>query len=702
MTRTDSSTPDPAVAALRALSGVGPRVCEKLARLGITRIDHLLLHLPRTYEDRTQLVSLDALRPGTRCMVEGIVQDARVEFYGGRRLRVKLADDSPGMLELCFMRFSTFQQEQLVPGARVRCFGEVKLWRRTFRMFHPEYELVTPDSPPGAAASLTPVYPATEGLAQISLRKLIRRALEWAEAHPAQLEHPAWEDLFKNQSLPGFTEALRHLHEPDVGLSVESLLSESDPARQRLIVEELTAYHLSFIRLRSRAEHRLADPFSGGDELIRQFLERLPFPLTRAQERVIEEIRQDLARNHPMMRLLQGDVGSGKTIVALVAALCVTASDAQVAVMAPTELLAEQHYRSFWEWLFPLNIPVAFLSSSQTRKRREEEKARIRSHEARIVIGTHALIQEDVSFDRLGLLIIDEQHRFGVHQRLALRRKGEDEKTHPHQLIMTATPIPRSLAMTFYADLDASILDEMPPGRKPVKTAVMAEDRRDELMQRIREACGEGRQAYWVCTLVEESEVLQCEAAESTWNRLRRALPELEVGLIHGRMKAPDKDRVMQRFKNGEVQLLVATTVIEVGVDVPNASLMVIENAERLGLAQLHQLRGRVGRSSEQSSCVLLYKSPLSENARTRIQIMRETNDGFEIARRDLRLRGPGQLLGVRQAGEMVFRVADLSRDEQQLQRVQRIAQDFIRKDPDAVEPIIERWLGDSRNLGSV
>ncbi|MCY3852521.1 MAG: ATP-dependent DNA helicase RecG [Gammaproteobacteria bacterium] len=702
MTRTDSPASDPAEAALRALPGVGPRVCEKLARLGIFRIDHLLLHLPRAYEDRTRVISLDALRPNVRCMVEGIVQDARVEFYRGRRLRVKLADDSSGMLELCFMRFSPFQQEQLVPGARVRCFGEVKLWRRTLRMFHPEYELVAPGTSEHAAASLTPVYPATEGLAQISLRKLIRRALEWAEAHPAQLEHPAWEDLFRKQGLPGFTEALRRLHEPEVGLDMETLLSESDPARQRLIVEELAAYHLSFIRLRSRVEQRQADSFPGGDELIRQFLERLPFQLTQAQERVIEEIRQDLTRNHPMMRLLQGDVGSGKTIVALVAALCVTASDAQVAVMAPTELLAEQHYRSFWEWLLPLNIPVAFLSSSQTGKQRAEEKARIRSHRARIVIGTHALIQEDVSFDRLGLLIIDEQHRFGVHQRLALRRKGEGKETHPHQLIMTATPIPRSLAMTFYADLDASILDEMPPGRKPVKTAVMAEDRRDELMERIREACREGRQAYWVCTLVEESEALQCEAAESTWQRLCQALPELEVGLVHGRMKAPDKDRVMQRFKSGEVQLLVATTVIEVGVDVPNASLMVVENAERLGLAQLHQLRGRVGRSSEQSSCVLLYKSPLSENARTRIQIMRETTDGFEIAQRDLHLRGPGQLLGVRQAGEMVFRVADLSRDEQQLKRVQRIAQDFIRKDPEAVEPIMERWLGDSRRLGSV
>ena len=702
MTRTDSPAPDPAVAALRALPGVGPRVCEKLARLGITRIDHLLLHLPRAYEDRTRLVPLDALRPGARCMVEGVVRDARVEFYGGRGLRVRLVDDSPGVLELRFMRFSAFQQEQLVPGARVRCFGEVKLWRRTLRMFHPEYELVTPGSRSDAGGSLTPVYPVTEGLAQISLRKLIHRALEWAEAHPAQMEHPVWENLFRSQGLPGFTEALRHLHEPDVGLDVESLLSESDPARQRLIVEELAAYHLSFLRLRSRVERWPANSFPAGDDLIRRFLERLPFPLTRAQERVTEEIRRDLSRNYPMMRLLQGDVGSGKTIVALLAALCVTASGAQVAVMAPTELLAEQHYRSFWNWLFPLEIPVAFLSSGQTRKRREEEKMRIRSHQARIVVGTHALIQEDVSFDRLGLLIIDEQHRFGVHQRLALRRKGEDENTYPHQLIMTATPIPRTLAMTFYADLDVSILDEMPPGRKPVKTAVMAEDRRDQLMRRIREACGKGRQAYWVCTLVEESETLQCEAAESTWNWLRQALPELEVGLVHGRMKAGDKDRVMQHFKSGKVQLLVATTVIEVGVDVPNASLMVIENAERLGLAQLHQLRGRIGRGSEQSSCVLLYKSPLSENARARIQIMRETTDGFEVARRDLRLRGPGQLLGVRQAGERVFRVADLSRDERQLQRVREIARDFIRADPEAVEPILERWLGDARKLGSI
>ena len=698
----DSSAPDPAVAALLALPGVGPQIRGKLERLGIFRIDHLLLHLPRAYEDRTRRLPLNALRPGIRCLVEGVVQQARVEFHGGRRLRVKLADDSPGMLELCFMRFSPFQQEQLVPGARVRCFGEVKLWRRSFRMFHPEYELVSSRTPSGPASGLTPVYPATEGLAQISLRKLIRRALDWAESHRMQLEHPVWESLLRGQGLPGFTESLRRLHEPDAGVAMETLLSESDPARKRLIVEELAAYQLSFARLRERAEQRQAQSVTGGDKLIQKLRVRLPFALTRAQDRVIEEIRQDLARPQPMMRLLQGDVGSGKTLVALAAALCVVDSGAQVAVMAPTELLAEQHYRSFWEWLFPLEIQVAFLSSGQTRKQREEEKARIRNHQAPIVIGTHALIQQDVIFDQLGLLIIDEQHRFGVHQRLALRRKGETETTRPHQLIMTATPIPRSLAMTFYADLDSSILDEVPPGRKPVKTAVMADDRREELMQRIRSACRQGRQAYWVCTLVEESEVLQCEAAESSWKRLCQSLPETNVGLVHGRMKAPDKDRVMQRFKNGEIQLLVATTVIEVGVDVPNASLMVVENAERLGLAQLHQLRGRVGRGSQQSSCVLLYKPPLSENARTRIQIMRETTDGFEVARRDLQLRGPGHLLGVRQAGEMVFRVADLSRDENLLDQVCRLAREFIRKDPDAVEGIMERWLGESRNLGSV
>ena len=579
MPRTDSSASvsaasGPLAAALRDLPGVGPKVLEKLRRLRVERLDHLLLHLPKGYEDRTRLVPLDALQPGARCMVEGVVQGARVEYFRGRRLRVQLGDDSLASLELLFMRFTAFQQSQLAPGARVRCFGEVKLWQRKLRMFHPEYELVAADGPVAASAELTPLYPATTGLAQVSLRKLVRRALAWAEEHPMALEHPAWEQLFRARGLPGFLEALRRLHVPD---GAQGEPGESDPARQRLIMEELAAYLLVFDRLKHKAVRQEAAPIAGGEELIEALRACLPFVLTGAQDRVIAEICEDLARGHPMMRLLQGDVGSGKTLVAAAAALCAVASEMQAAVMAPTELLAEQHYRCFRAWLEPMKIEVVLLSSSLGRKEKEEAKQRIRTHRARIVVGTHALIQKAVEFDRLGLLIIDEQQRFGVHQRLALRRKGESGRLRPHQLIMTATPIPRSLAMTFYGELDSSVLDELPPGRMPVTTVAMPDERREELMLRIREACLGGQQAYWVCTLIEESDVLQCEAAKSSWENLRQALPELEIGLVHGQMKAADKEQVIQKFRDGEIQLLVATKVIEVGVDVPNASLMVIE-----------------------------------------------------------------------------------------------------------------------------
>ena len=702
MKRAEPAAADPAVAALLGLPGIGPRIREKLGRLGIARIDHLLLHLPRDYEDRTRTVPLGELRPGERCRVEGVVRGARVELFRGRRLRVRLEDGAGAALELYFMRFNSFQQEQLVPGARVRCFGEVRLWRRSLRMFHPEYELLAADAGAAGAEALTPLYPATEGLAQISLRKLIGRALDWAERHRGALEHSAWEALFRAEGLPGFVEALRLLHAPAAGLRVEDVQAEAYPPRQRLILEELLAYQLSFARLRGRAERRRAAPIAGGEELFGQLQAQLPFALTAAQQRVVAEIRADLARPRPMMRLLQGDVGSGKTLVAAAAALQAAAAGRQAALMAPTELLAEQHARNFRGWLEPLGVGFEFLAGSQSRREQQQVKQRLRARRAGVVVGTHALIQEDVAFDRLGLLIIDEQHRFGVHQRLALRRKGEADELQPHQLIMTATPIPRSLAMTFYADLDHSVLDELPPGRLPVRTAAMSDRRRDELMERIRAACRGGQQAYWVCTLIEESEVLQCEAAERTWEMLRDALPELSVGLVHGRMKVPERERVMADFQAGRAQLLVATTVVEVGVDVPNASLMVIENAERLGLAQLHQLRGRVGRGRRQSSCVLLYKPPLSEAARTRLQAMRDTGDGFEIARRDLRLRGPGQLLGTRQAGEMVFRVADLSRDERQLRRVRGMARDFLRASPAEVDGILARWLGEARRFGAV
>ena len=702
MGRTEPAAADPAVAALLALPGVGPRIREKLGRLGVARIDHLLLHLPRDYEDRTRTVPLAELRPGERCRVEGVVSRARVELFRGRRLRVRLEDDAGAALELYFMRFSAFQQEQLVPGARVRCFGEVRLWRRALRMFHPEYELLLADAGAAGGDALTPLYPATEGLAQISLRKLIGRALDWAERNRGVLEHAGWEALFRAEGLPGFVAALRQLHEPPAGLRAEDVLAETYPPRQRLILEELLAYQLSFARLRGRAERRRAAPIVGGEELFGRLQAQLPFRLTAAQLRVIGEIRADLARPRPMMRLLQGDVGSGKTLVAAAAALQAAAAGYQAALMAPTELLAEQHARSFRGWLEPLDVGFEFLAGSQSRREQQQAKQRLRAHRASVVVGTHALIQEDVAFDRLGLLIIDEQHRFGVHQRLALRRKGEGGELAPHQLIMTATPIPRSLAMTFYADLDHSLLDELPPGRLPVRTAAMSDRRRDELTARIRAACRDGQQAYWVCTLIEESEALQCEAAERTSATLRAALPELSVGLVHGRMKVPERERVMADFQAGRVQLLVATTVVEVGVDVPNASLMVIENAERLGLAQLHQLRGRVGRGRRQSSCVLLYKPPLSEHAQTRLQAMRDTADGFEIARRDLRLRGPGQLLGTRQAGEMVFRVADLSRDERQLRRVWGMARDFLQASPAEVDGILARWLGEARRFGAV
>ena len=685
------------------LSGVGPKILEKLERLGIYRLEHLLLHLPRDYEDRTRVTPINQLRPGgDRCQVEGVVVDARVEFFSGqRRLRVKIEDDSGATLELYFMRFNRFQQDKLAIGVAVRCYGEVKLSRRTFRMFHPEFELITLGQAMESKA-LTPVYPTTEGLAQVSLRKLIERALVWAWDHREQLELPPWEALFEELRLPGFIEALQCLHTPALGLSLKEIQREDYPSRRRLILEELVAYQISFLQLRARAERRAAEPITGGEELIARLRAQLAFTLTGAQEQVLREIRSDLAREVPMMRLLQGDVGSGKTLVAVMAALCAVAQDIQVAVMAPTELLAKQHYRSFWDWLYPLGIEIAFLSSSQSAAQKQETKVRIQTHQARIVIGTHALIQEDVEFDRLGLLIIDEQHRFGVHQRLALRRKGETEGRLPHQLIMTATPIPRSLAMTFYADLEQSVIGEMPPGRKPVRTVAMSQDRRAEVLERIREVCGHDQQTYWVCTLVEDSEVLQCEAAERTLETLREALPQIEVGLVHGRMKAVEKEQVMQHFKSGKVQLLVATTVIEVGVDVPNATLMVIENAERLGLAQLHQLRGRIGRGQKQSACVLLYRGPLSENAQTRIQAMRETTDGFEIARMDLRLRGPGQLLGSKQAGEMVFRVADLSRDERKLQQVHQLAERIMQQSEPAAEALMVRWLGESRKLGSV
>jgi len=621
------------------LKGVGPRVAARLERLGIRTVQDLLFHLPMRYEDRTRVVPMGSLRHGEHAVVQGEVDLAEVRF--GRR------------------RKAGFER-----GRSIRCYGEARNGAATIEMIHPEYQLLDADKPVKVEDQLTPVYPATEGVHQLTLRALTEQALCYLDDNHANglIDWLPTELVaeFKMTSLPA---ALRYVHRPPVSARVESLSAGSHPAQQRLAFEELLAHHLSLRRVRLRALHSVAPVLEGPKKLVATYIKSLPFTLTAAQQAVNREIAQDLARSHPMARLVQGDVGSGKTVVAACAALTAVEAGYQVALMAPTELLAEQHYRSFSEWLAELEVSLAWHAGKTKGKARVAALEAISSGAADIAIGTHALFQEEVEFARLGLVIIDEQHRFGVHQRLALRDKGREGKSRPHQLVMTATPIPRTLAMTVYADLDTSIIDELPPGRQPVKTVVIPQDRREEIIESVNKACLAGQQAYWVCTLIEESEALQCQAAEKTVELLAESLPGLRIGLVHGRLKSAQKEAMMAAFKAGELDLLVATTVIEVGVDVPNASLMIIENPERLGLAQLHQLRGRVGRGSQQSSCVLLYQPPLSGNARERLAVLRESSDGFEIARRDMELRGPGEVLGTRQTGEMQFHIADLLRD---------------------------------------
>ena len=681
------------------LKGVGPRVAERLKRLNIHTVQDVLFHLPLRYEDRTRVVPMGALRAGEHVVVQGEIELAEIKFGRRRSLLVRISDGT-GSLTLRFFHFNRQQQMGLQRGHGIRCFGEVRSGPATLEMIHPEYQLVAPDAVLEVEDHLTPIYPATEGVHQLTLRSLAAQALAHLErGHlvdwlPAELV-----GRFKMTTLPA---ALRYVHRPPPDASLELLASGAHPAQQRLAFEELLAHHLSLRRLRERARHTAAPVLVDQTGLVDTFVARLPFALTDAQQRVIDEITADLRQPHPMARLVQGDVGSGKTVVAAAAALTAVAAGYQVALMAPTELLAEQHLRSFSGWLDPLGIRLAWHAGKHRGKPRAQTLAMIADGTVSVAIGTHALFQQEVEFARLGLVIIDEQHRFGVHQRLSLRDKGRQGERRPHQLVMTATPIPRTLAMTVYADLDTSIIDALPPGRQPVKTVAISQERREEVMQSVRKACTAGQQAYWVCTLIEESESLQCQAAENTATLLADALPELSIGLIHGRLKAADKEHLMQAFKAGEIDLLVATTVIEVGVDVPNATLMIIENPERLGLAQLHQLRGRVGRGSGHSSCVLLYQPPLSDNARERLAVLRETGDGFEIARRDMELRGPGEVLGTRQTGEMQFHIADLLRDEALLSAVEQAATRLQELAPDHVAPLIRRWLGETAYLGEV
>lgn len=695
---TATRTAPAAGAPVSALDGVGETLAARLRGLGIERVQDLLFHLPLRYEDRTRITHVGALRPGMHAVVVARIEAAELR-HGGRRSLLLAVSDYTGRMGVRFFHFSSAQRQRLKTGVWLRLFGEVRPGVLGLEMVHPEHQIIPGPNQTVLETSLTPVYPITQGLTQSRLRKLVGQALRLVDAQEiAELLPAAWLDEL---GLPPLAEALRLLHRPAPNADSPRLADAGHPARARLIVEELLAHHLSLRNVHRQVQSFNAPMIQAG-RLSQRFRQQLGFELTAAQERVVRELLEDLGRGRPMMRLVQGDVGSGKTVVAAAVAIAALESGWQVALMAPTELLVEQHYHSLTGWLGPLELPVYFLGGRLRGGEREACLRRLVDGRPALAVGTHALFQEDVGFARLGLIVVDEQHRFGVHQRMALRDKGSTAGERPHQLIMTATPIPRTLAMSAYADLDTSVIDELPPGRTPVSTVAVADTRRDEVTERVAAACSQGRQAYWVCTLIEESEALQCQAAEETADVLRAALPHLTVALVHGRMKAAEKEAVMRRFKAGEIDLLVATTVIEVGVDVPNASLLVIENAERLGLAQLHQLRGRVGRGAVASHCVLMYHAPLSANARARLKALRETQDGFEIARRDLELRGPGEVLGTRQTGLVRMKVADLMRDSAWIETIQRLADRLPQERPQAMEPLVRRWLGDGQRYAEV
>ena len=678
---------------LLTLKGVGPKVAEKLHRLDIYNQEDLLFHLPLRYQDRSKIFPIGSLRAGEERQISGEIQLSDIK-YGRQRMLLCRITDGTGFITLRFFHFSNAQKNLLKRGVKLLCYGEVRRGKAGLEMAHPEYQLLKENEEVELDENLSPIYPTTEGVHQLTLRNVMSQVIAKIKRDELTLPSLIPLELLNKHHWPTVKDALLYIHNPPVDTLLEDISDGKHPTQQSLIVEELLSHHLSLRQLRVAMQKENAPVLSKKIDLIEQFLLALPFKLTGAQERVVNDINFDLEKNYPMQRLVQGDVGSGKTVVAALAMLKAIESGYQAAIMAPTELLAEQHFQNFKSWLEPLGINVVWLSGKLKAAAKREAIEKIGSSEGQVIVGTHALFQEGVEFYKLGLIVVDEQHRFGVHQRLALREKGNKQEGHPHQLIMTATPIPRTLAMTAYADLDCSVIDELPPGRIPVETVVIPESKRDAIVLRVEQACSEGRQIYWVCTLIEESESLQAQAAEDTASALAEALSHVRVALVHGRMKAEQKEKVMSAFKAGEVDLLVATTVIEVGVDVPNASLMIIENAERLGLAQLHQLRGRVGRGSQESACVLMYHGTLSENARERLAVMRETNDGFEIARKDLELRGPGEVLGTKQTGMMQMRIADLQRDQELIPQVAEMADQIFQHYPDFVEPLLNRWIG--------
>jgi len=683
---------------ISALKGVGPSMAEKFAKLGLISLQDLLFHLPLRYEDRTRITAVRDLIPGVYTNIIGEVTNNQV-VMGKRRMLVVTINDGTGFVDLRFFHFSAAQKNSLNIGAEIRCYGEIQRGGRGFQIVHPEYRHLDKDQAlTPVEETLTPVYPTTDGLRQLTLRNVTEQALKRLKTGCIEELMPA---SLVNEPYT-LAQAIAVIHRPPPDTSMTQIEEGKHPAQLRLIKEELLAQNLSMLKLRATANKHNSVSITVDEALNQQFLDSLPFKPTNAQARVVKELRADLEHNQPMMRLVQGDVGSGKTLVAALAAITAISQGYQVALMAPTEILAEQHAINFQKWFEPLGITVGWLAGKTKAKARRIALEQIANGTIQLAVGTHALFQDQVEFQKLALIIIDEQHRFGVHQRLSLREKGAFDDNYPHQLIMTATPIPRTLAMTAYADLDTSVIDELPPGRTPIKTVALPDTRRDDVIERIKESCqSDNRQAYWVCTLIEESEVLQCQAAEDTATYLQEQLPELAIGLVHGRMKADDKQQVMERFKAGELSLLVATTVIEVGVDVPNASLMVIENPERLGLAQLHQLRGRVGRGAIASHCVLMYKSPLSKTATKRLGVLRESNDGFVIAQKDLEIRGPGELLGTKQTGLADLKIADLVRDAALVPEVQQQAYLLWKQYPEQAELIIQRWLGNKEKYSN-
>ncbi|MFT5450408.1 MAG: ATP-dependent DNA helicase RecG [Gammaproteobacteria bacterium] len=659
----------------------------------------LLFHLPFRYQDRTRITPIASARIGQEVLVQGEIRSTRVTFGRRRSLMIVIVDGG-GLLTIRLFHFSASQQAQMQTSLHMRCFGEVRRGPQGLEMVHPEYRIVHDATAADLDDQLTPIYPTTEGVGQTLLRRFTDQALELLERGAVEELLP--ESVLQQLQFTSLTSALQSVHRPSPEVSLERLNSDGHPGIQRLAFEELTAQQLALKRLRRELDRNPAPVVETSGEFEQRFRAELPFELTAAQHRVSEEIRIDMRRAHPMHRLVQGDVGSGKTVVAAIAALHAIEAGLQAAIMAPTEILAEQHLRNFSQWLAPLGLTVTWLSGKLTPATRRKTRAVIAQGDTHLVVGTHALFQDDIEFARLGLVVVDEQHRFGVDQRLALRNKGSSELGVPHQLIMTATPIPRTLAMAAYADLDTSVIDELPAGRQPVETAVIPEERRADIVERVHGACAQGQQAYWVCTLIDESDALQAQAAEDTRNELGQALPDLNVELIHGRMKPAEKEQIMARFSAGDIHLLIATTVIEVGVDVPNASLMIIENSERLGLSQLHQLRGRVGRGARKSVCVLLYRGPLSANARARLDVMRSTTDGFVVAQRDLELRGPGEVLGTRQTGVLKLRVADLIRDQALVPKAGDAANTIMNDHPQHVDALIGRWVGENVHYADV